>query len=122
VLVVDDNRDAVLTTVALLRDEGHDVRGAYTGRAALLNTREFEPEVYIWLDTNMPGMSGYEVARAVREHYGRFPVLVAITGAGSFSEKMAATLAGFDHHLVKPYIAQRLTDLLRAIAASPPRQ
>ncbi|HSU77530.1 MAG TPA: hybrid sensor histidine kinase/response regulator, partial [Burkholderiales bacterium] len=44
ILVVDDNRDSVITLSAVLRDEGHDLRSAYDGAQALAAAREFQPE------------------------------------------------------------------------------
>ena len=116
VLVVDDDRDTVLTTTALLREEGYDVRGVHNGEAALIIAGSFEPDVYL-IDITLPAISGYDVARAIRAHYGRGPVLVAVTGAGKFSDRVAATLAGFNHHLLKPYGPERLLDLLQHLGA-----
>ena len=47
VLVVDDERDLVLTLLALLRDEGYEAKGAYNARDALLCVADFEPDVLI---------------------------------------------------------------------------
>jgi CheY-like chemotaxis protein len=55
------------------------------------------------LDIGMPGLSGYEVAAAVRrEPWGAQILLLAVTGWGQAGDKDRARAAGFDHHLTKP--------------------
>jgi DNA-binding response OmpR family regulator len=112
VLVVDDERDAVLTLVALLRDEGYDARGAYRGKEVLDLIRDFAPHAVL-LDIGMPDLNGYEVARQIRQRWGDMaPLLIAVTGWKQSSDKMLATMAGFDHHVAKPYDPQALLSLL----------
>ena len=80
VLVADDDKDAVLILTALLRDEGYEVRGVHHGAEVLDAVFNFAPDVVL-LDIGMPQMSGYEVARRLRERYGSArPALIAVTG------------------------------------------
>jgi CheY-like chemotaxis protein len=66
------------------------------------------------LDIGMPGMSGYEVAAAVRrELWGEGILLLAITGWGQAGDKDRARVAGFDHHLTKPVDLDLVEQLLR---------
>jgi CheY-like chemotaxis protein len=66
----------------------------------------------------MPGMTGYDVAREVREHYGTGrPLLIAVTGWKKPSDRILAQLAGFDHHLPKPFESYRLLELLEPLAS-----
>jgi CheY-like chemotaxis protein len=112
IVVADDDRDAVLTLVMLLRDEGHDVRGVYRGEDAIRVTRELQPDVII-LDITMPGMSGYELARTLRARYGdACPVLIAVTAWDKSSDKTLSELMGFDHHFGKPVDPHALTQVL----------
>ena len=114
-LVVDDERDEVLTLVALLRDEGYDARGAYRGKDALELVRDFDPQAVL-LDIGMPDLNGYEAARLIRKRYGSAsPLLVAVTGWKKPSDRLLAELAGFDHHVAKPYDPQLLLSLLKAL-------
>jgi DNA-binding response OmpR family regulator len=115
ILIADDDRDAVATLAALLVDEGHDVREVYRGDAVLHYLREFRPHVII-ADINMPGMSGYEVARQVHELFGvERPLLVAVTGWYKASaDRILGQIAGFDHYVTKPYDP---AELLRRVAA-----
>ena len=118
VLVADDDKDAVASLVALLCEEGHEVRGVYSGLAVLDKVRDFGPDVVL-LDIGMPHISGYEVARALRERYASArPLLIAITGHSKPSDRTLAQLAGFDHHFTKPYDPNALLALLRASGAA----
>jgi len=112
VLIADDSRDEVAMLSVILRDEGHTVREVYRGSEVLRVVAEFDPDVAL-LDIGMPGMTGYDVAREVRKLYGKArPVLVAITGWKQSSDRMLAAMAGFDHHLAKPFDTRQLLELL----------
>ena len=117
ILIADDDRDAVATLAALLLDEGHEVREVYRGDAVLYYLREFRPDVLI-VDINMPGMSGYDVARQVHEVFGiDRPALIALTGwyRGS-ADRILGRILGFDHYLTKPYDPGELLRLVRSPA------
>jgi CheY-like chemotaxis protein len=118
VLVADDERDQVTTLAAILNDEGHDVREVYRGTEVLRMIADFDPDVAL-VDIGMPGMTGYDVAREVREHYGKErPLLIAVTGWRKSSDRILAQLAGFDHHLPKPFESRQLLELLEPLASS----
>jgi len=112
VLVVDDNVDAALTLSMILEASGHVTRVAHDGYGALEAAREFRPRV-AFLDIGMPGMSGYDTARAIRameELDG--VVLVALTGWGAESDRQRSSEAGFNHHLTKPVQLAVVEELL----------
>ena len=112
ILVVDDNQDAALSLAMLLRILGNEVETAHDGRSALQAFVEFRPSVVL-LDLGMPDMSGYEVARRLRE-LPRFQQvsLVALTGWGQEDDRRKTHEAGFDDHLVKPVNVDALQVLL----------
>ena len=115
VLLADDDRDGALTLCALLELEGYEVRAVHGGQEALDAAREFRPHVML-LDIGMPKITGYEAARRLRQRYGDdCPVLIAVTGWKQASDKILATLAGFDHHVAKPYDPAALISLLAKI-------
>ncbi|MEO5677372.1 MAG: response regulator, partial [Usitatibacter sp.] len=62
---------------------------------------EFQPAVAL-LDIGLPKLSGYDIARYVREKRGDAVLLVAITGWGQEDDRRKAREAGFDHHFTKP--------------------
>ena len=101
VLVVDDNADAADSLAMLLQVRGDEVRVAYDGEEALFAEQEFKPDILL-LDIGMPKLSGYDVARRVREARGPGVLLVAITGWGQEEDRQRARDAGFDHHFTKP--------------------
>ncbi|WP_420476901.1 response regulator [Noviherbaspirillum sp. ST9] len=115
VLVADDNLDAADTLAALLEQSGHSVRLAGDGAQALELAREFHPDI-AFLDIGMPGMSGYEVARAFRHlPGGAAVVLVAVTGWGTEEDRARSRAAGFNLHLTKPV---SMTEIDRLLAST----
>lgn len=103
VLVVEDNADVRESLRLMLEIWGHDVTTADTGNAGLEQIRRTHPEV-AFIDIGLPGMSGYEVAHAIRTTDLRsLPMkLIAITGYGQPADRARALEAGFDMHLLKP--------------------
>ncbi|MFC5547046.1 response regulator [Massilia aerilata] len=120
VLVVDDNADAADSLVALLDVLGHTTMVAHDGVDGLAAAREFVPDLVL-LDIGLPGMSGHEVARAIRRTAAlRQVVLIALTGWGSQSDQRQSQEAGFDQHLTKPVSLEALEQALAAAARSLP--
>jgi CheY-like chemotaxis protein len=115
VLVVDDNRDAAETLSALLELLGHRAQVANDGPAALETVLDFRPQV-VFLDIGMPGMNGYDVARAIRDDR-RFdqPLLVALTGWGGDGDRQRTSDAGFDLHLTKPVDLDAIIAMLSGV-------
>ncbi len=116
-LVVDDNVDAAESLGTLLEFDGHSVRLAHDGRHALRVAAEFLPDV-VFLDIGMPGLNGYETARAMRDmpQLGE-PTLVALTGWGTDRDREQAHRAGFAHHLTKPVQLELVESLLAGVSA-----
>jgi DNA-binding response OmpR family regulator len=108
ILIVDDEP----TVRALLRDllelEGHEVREAADGIAALDAMRSEPPDLVV-LDIMMPGMSGIEVLHHVRADPNLFgvPVLV-LTAKGDDETTWAGWTAGATSYLCKPFAPDNL--------------
>jgi PAS domain S-box-containing protein len=117
-LVADDNRDAATSLSAILELGGYSVTTVFCGQDALTAAARLNPDAYL-LDIGMPDLSGYEVARRIRqEAWGRNAYIVALTGWGQAQDKEAARAAGFDEHLTKPVDPAVLEALLlRALAS-----
>ena len=110
-LVVDDNHDAADSLAALLEMDGFDVRTAYDGAAAIEAAVEALPDMVV-MDLGMPGMDGYETARAIRRRPGADQVLmIALTGWGQGDARRRTVEAGFDYHLVKPVELEQIVHL-----------
>jgi CheY-like chemotaxis protein/two-component sensor histidine kinase len=102
ILVIDDNRDAADSFVELLRAEGATAAAAYSGSEAVDALARHQPDV-VFLDLGMPGVDGYQAARAIRsDPRGDDVVLIALTGWGGADVRRRTEEAGFDQHLVKP--------------------
>lgn len=115
VLLVDDNRDAADALTMALDLLGAKVRVAYDGAQALAALRTWTPEMVL-LDIGMPGMNGYQVAKAIRGMAGlKQPTVVALTGWGQEEDRQSAREAGFDHHLVKPVDLETLQRLMHSL-------
>jgi PAS domain S-box-containing protein len=113
VLVVDDNRDGAETLAELVRMLGHDVETAFDGPTALEKARGNPPDVVL-CDIGLPGMDGYEVARALRStHDGRIR-LVAVSGYAQPEDLERAAEAGFDEHIAKPPDPAQIESVLAA--------
>jgi signal transduction histidine kinase/CheY-like chemotaxis protein len=112
VLVADDNEDAGESLAMLLRLDGHEVEVANNGTDAVALFDRSQPDVAV-LDIGMPGLSGYEVAKRIRERpAGKDALLIAVTGWGQDADKEKARAAGFDHHFTKPVEPDALSALL----------
>lgn len=121
VLVVDDDRDLVLSLTALLRMEAHDARGLHEAGDLLRHVREYDPDVVI-LDIVMPGKNGWDAAKEIRAgHPERKLVLIGLSGEHtSGSDRALSEMHGFDFYLMKPCDPNVLLTLLRWQAIQSP--
>jgi CheY-like chemotaxis protein len=119
VLVVDDNRDSADSMTLLVELLGHNARAAYDGPGALDLFEALRPQVVL-LDLSMPGMTGFDVIRRMRQDGdkpgGTRAIVAAMTGLGSDEDMARTRAAGFDAHLVKPVDLPELERVL-ALAA-----
>ncbi|KMZ13589.1 Chemotaxis protein methyltransferase CheR [Candidatus Burkholderia humilis] len=96
----------------LLEALGHEVRTEHDGPSALASVDSFRPDVVV-LDIGLPGMSGFDVARAMRKlDTTKSALMIALTGYGCDADWQDAKAAGFDHHLTKPVSIGDLEALL----------
>ena len=121
IVIADDEPDTVLTLAAILVDEGHEVYGFGTGREALAAARRHKADVMI-VDIQMPDMTGYDIARQLRDHASVMPLVIAISGRWKGeTDRLLSVAVGFDHHLVKPCDPARLIEFLDDWRAKPDR-
>jgi CheY-like chemotaxis protein len=112
ILIVDGNVDMTRGLTRLVKLLGHDVQVAQDAPAGLEAACSFRPEVVL-LDIGPPGLTGYEVARRLRqERCGKAARIIAITGYGRGVDRAQCLEAGFDSHLVKPIELRELVSLL----------
>lgn len=115
VVVVDDNRDAANTLQMVISRLGHACSVAFDGDGALEMIRRERPDV-AFLDLGLPGMSGLELAQALRSD-GVASELVALTGYGLPEDRAATQAAGFRAHLTKPVPLDAVEAILADVAA-----
>jgi DNA-binding response OmpR family regulator len=115
VIVADDNRDAATGLAMILREEGSEVFEVYRGDAVLGLTATFHPDVLI-LDIGMPGLTGFEIAHALRRSLGQAcPLLIAVTAWTQASARELGKASGFSHYLTKPYSTDALLEILSSV-------
>jgi two-component system OmpR family response regulator len=107
VLFVDDNVETAKLMKAILESEGFDARTAYDGEEALRIASEFLPEA-VFLDLELPGISGQEVAIELRSLPGLTGAMLVVV-SGFIDEGVPP---GFDHQIIKPVDPDALIALL----------
>jgi CheY-like chemotaxis protein len=121
VLVIDDERDVREMLSDLLTDEGHETLEAASG-AEGLQRLESDPAIDVVLsDLGMPGMTGWDVARAVKMRHPNMPV-VLVTGWGDDPTGTADNKAAADVVMAKPITPMSLrAALARVVVGAPGR-
>ncbi|QDV27446.1 Aerobic respiration control sensor protein ArcB [Aureliella helgolandensis] len=120
VLVVEDMRALRMVMSRLLERMGHEVRVSEDGLSALETLTEFDAEV-IFSDIAMPGMTGNDLARKLREHPDwKGTYLVAMSGYGQLSDQAQSRESGFDEHMVKPVDIVKLRELFEKLTQAFP--
>jgi two-component system response regulator FlrC len=122
VLVVDDEPLVRRTLVEMVQRQGYEAMGVGSGEEALRHLTR-TPCRLVLADVRLPGISGQEVLRHVREGFPQVRV-VLITGYGSIEMAVRALQDGADDFLVKPFGEERVAEVLertlQAPAAPPP--
>ncbi len=111
VLVVDDEIQITRVLRASLSAQGYDVRTVNDPEEALRLVQEWPPDLII-TDLMMPGMTGIELARAVRAK-STVPILV-LSVRDQERTKIEALDAGADDYVTKPFSTQELLARVRA--------
>ena len=116
VLIVDDNRDSADSMALLLRLQGHETRALYDGAQLIDEALEFSPNLVL-LDIGLPGMSGYDLAQALRAEPKLAQVrLAAMSGFARTEDRQRSAAAGFEHHFAKPVDIEALRAVLESLA------
>lgn len=111
VLVVDDDEMIRRLLRTVLEADGIEVVEAPDGDAALAAVADLEPSVVV-LDVMMPGLDGIEVCRRI-DH--RVAKVVMLTARDDPELERAATEAGADHFITKPFSSIELLDLMAGL-------
>ena len=121
ILLVEDAPDVQLIVADLLRGNGHEVTVSGDGREASRITGEQAFDLII-LDVMLPGMSGFEVCRSIRERGFNGGVLM-LTARGHVDDRVEGLSKGADDYLIKPFdskeLLARVSALLRRLGKTP---
>ena len=120
-LVVDDEPQILRALETTLRGAGYEIDTAATGEAALTQAALRPPDAVI-LDLVLPGKSGADVCRELRE-WSQVPIVI-LSAVGEEQEKVTALDAGADDYVTKPFGVDELLARLRASLrrAGPPSE
>lgn len=112
-LVVED--EALLRHHLCMRlgEQGHVVDAVADAEEALYRVAEYNHDLAV-IDLGLPGISGLELIRALREQGKVFPILI-LTARGSWQNKVEGLAAGADDYLVKPFQFEELEARLNAL-------
>ncbi|MEB3161402.1 MAG: response regulator transcription factor, partial [Synechocystis sp.] len=111
ILVVEDEEKLARFMELELKYEGYDVSVAKDGMAGLTQAREFPPDLLL-LDWMLPGMSGLDVCRRLRETGSKIPIIL-ITAKDDIADRVAGLDAGADDYIVKPFNLDELLARVR---------
>ncbi len=101
VLVVDDEDNITFLLDSALRHFGFEVRVAKTGRDALAQVEDFDPDVML-LDVMLPDLDGFEILRRMRMDGRKVPVLF-LTARDAVDDKVRGLTLGGDDYVTKPF-------------------
>ena len=124
ILIVEDSPVSLKLTAAVLRGEGYKVHIASTAEQALSTLRTIKPHLML-VDIQLPGMSGLELTRQVKQdaHLNQI-IVVALTACAAEGDKQRARDAGFDGYLTKPIdtptLVTRVFEYLNPQRSAPP--
>lgn len=111
ILVVDDETQITRVLKTALSSQGYEVKSASDGESALNFALDWIPDLIV-TDLSMPGMSGIELCRLVRER-SQVPIIV-LSVRGEEKNKIEALDAGADDYVTKPFSVNELLARVRA--------
>ena len=112
ILVVEDDAAIKLGLHSALMDEGYEVHAASTGPDGLKIAKEKKPDLVI-LDVMLPGMSGYEICKRIRDAGAKIPVIM-LTAKVDENDKVLGLELGADDYVTKPFSIRELMARVKA--------
>lgn len=111
ILVADDEREIAELVALYLENEGFQVVKCYDGSAALEYVEGQQPDLAV-LDIMLPGVSGLEICRKIREKY-TYPIIM-LTAKGEETDKITGLTMGADDYMTKPFLPLELVARVKA--------
>lgn len=122
ILVVDDDPCAGEAISALLEGAGLETRRAASGEDALAVAHDERPQMVV-LDVRLPGLSGYEVLRELRDRFGEeLPIMFVSGERVEAFDRVAGLMLGADDYLIKPFAPDELIARVRRLALRSERE
>jgi len=121
ILIVEDEPEMILGLVDNLQFEGYQTITAGDGERGLALALSEAPDLIV-LDLMMPGMSGWDVCRTLRQKALDIPVIM-LTARGEEVDQIRGLEMGADDYVTKPFSLRELLARIRAVLRRPgPRQ
>jgi DNA-binding response OmpR family regulator len=114
ILVVDDDPTIRQLLTDVLEMDGHEVRTAADGLAAVSAFEVLRPDCVV-LDVMMPGLDGYGVLRIIRSKDGDAVPVIMLTAAADRESAARAWADGANYYLAKPFAADEILYLIRGL-------
>jgi two-component system phosphate regulon response regulator PhoB len=120
ILIADDEPHVIELVRLTLEDDRITVRDALDGETALAQAEALQPDL-IFLDVELPDLSGFEVCARLRRdpRFAATPIVI-LTAAAQESDVARGFAAGATHYLTKPFSPVRLLSLVETVAPQAP--
>jgi len=112
ILIVEDEPSLIFTLRDTLENEGYQIQIAEDGNRALTILEENTPDLMI-LDVMLPGMSGFDVCKKIREKKMLFPIII-LTARDQEIDKVTGLNIGADDYITKPFGVKELLARIQA--------
>lgn len=115
ILLVDDEPNILVPIEFLMRQQGYEVQKAFSGKEALEVLSGYAPDVVI-LDVMMPGMDGFEVAKAIRKLPAlRKTRILFLTAKGAEADRNKGYSTGGEVYMTKPFDNEDLVQVVSEV-------
>jgi CheY-like chemotaxis protein len=119
ILIVDDDPEIVAMLSLRLGKKGYKISTANDGKRALELARREHPDLVL-LDVMMPGKSGWEVTRALKQDPTTSAIkIVMVTAIGPQVNELTSPLYGADAHVDKPFEFEKLEGIIVELLKKP---
>jgi CheY-like chemotaxis protein len=114
ILLLEDNADTLKWLTIFLRGLGHEVVPTCECQQALGAVRSRKFDVFL-SDIGLPDGTGWDLIQTMGDD--RPPFAMAMSGFGTLTDRERSKAAGFAHHLVKPFLPDKVKTILERVEA-----
>jgi DNA-binding response OmpR family regulator len=112
IMIVEDEPSLIFTLRDTLENEGYEIHIVENGTEAIDKVGDFNPDLMI-LDVMLPGVSGFEVCKKIRELKHTFPIIM-LTARDQEIDKVTGLNIGADDYMTKPFGVKELLARIQA--------